>query len=339
MPLPLATSCRYLSLEIDKILSLISFFEKHTRLRHLYQRFEQRRHPPSDSFSIHAQYPAGAWGRVTIRSTEEPSLTHIIAKSLVQSLATMFLCGNFIVAFGASLLFTTTTHALTITYCSSQNTGSSFAAGMFRLVSCLVYHGANSVVVDAQFQSDGACQQTCLGSYAFAILQGSDCWCSNYIPAETVPPSSCNEQCPGFPNDTCGNSAEGLFGYIALTISPSGTLGVPDYTAAPSSFGPQPVSSYPSAPSSTLPIPISIRISTIFESFSYPETQTSIIPVSSLDMSRSLTSSVLTFSLTDYCGSRKCCDRAGNGDGLVSGTGCNNFLSTAPSDILHNLPS
>ncbi|MCJ1403506.1 hypothetical protein MMC11_006729 [Xylographa trunciseda] len=53
-------------------------------------------------------------------------------------------------------------------------------------------------------------------------------------------PSFREVTCPGFPTDTCGNTAEGLFGYIALTVFPSGTLGAPDFPAAPSSFPPQP---------------------------------------------------------------------------------------------------
>jgi len=104
---------------------------------------------------------------------------------------------------------------LTITYCSSQNTGASFAP------------------VNNPYQSDGACYDTCLAGYAFAILQGSNCWCSNYIPEDTTSISSCDSQCPGFPSDTCGNQALNLFGYISLTISPSGTLDTSAPTVAP----------------------------------------------------------------------------------------------------------
>ena len=193
------------------------------------------------------------------------------------------------------------------------------------------FSSADPVIVNAQYQSNGACQQTCLGSYAFAVIQGSDCWCSDYIPAESVGTDSCNEQCPGFPSDTCGNTEEDLFGYIALTVSPSGTLGAPGFTAAPSSFGLQPVSNHPSAASSTSPIPISVRISTILESFSYLETRTSFIPVSSLDLNFCLTLDLLTFSLTDYCGSRKCRDRAGNGDCFAGRADQYHFFSMAPS--------
>lgn len=88
------------------------------------------------------------------------------------------------------------------------------------------------------FQSDGSCQQTCLSSYAFAILQGSSCWCSDYIPADTTFTSSCDEHCPGFPSDTCGSTSSGLFGYIALNKSPSGTAGASSAAATTSNSQP-----------------------------------------------------------------------------------------------------
>ncbi|KZF22905.1 hypothetical protein L228DRAFT_268280 [Xylona heveae TC161] len=95
--------------------------------------------------------------------------------------------------------------SLDIRYCSSQNTGSSF----------------NSV--SNIYQSNGACSDTCKSNYAFAILQGSSCWCSNYVPSSTTSTGSCNQNCPGYPDDKCGNESEGLYGYIALGNSPSGT--------------------------------------------------------------------------------------------------------------------
>ncbi|KAH0354087.1 hypothetical protein KCU81_g1035, partial [Aureobasidium melanogenum] len=98
-------------------------------------------------------------------------------------------------------------HGLGQTYCSSQNTGSNFDA-----------------VTDI-YQSNGACQKTCVDNYAFAIVQYQQCWCSNYAPADQVDVSECNQSCPGYPDDKCGDKDNGLYGYIKLNNSPSGTLG------------------------------------------------------------------------------------------------------------------
>ena len=81
------------------------------------------------------------------------------------------------------------------------------------------------------YQSNGACKVECMQNYAFAVVQFQRCWCSNYIPANQASVGSCNDDCPGFPDEQCGNLDQGLFGYIALSKSPSGTLGA----ASPSS--------------------------------------------------------------------------------------------------------
>ncbi|RFU35049.1 hypothetical protein B7463_g1320, partial [Scytalidium lignicola] len=107
--------------------------------------------------------------------------------------------------------------ALKISFCSSLNT-------------------ANTNKNTSIFQSNGLCHDFCDSSYAFAVLQDNGCWCSNYVPGQTTSVSDCNEPCPGFPPDLCG--AKGLFGYIALDKSPSGTHGadsVPSTPAADSS--------------------------------------------------------------------------------------------------------
>jgi cell wall integrity and stress response component len=75
-----------------------------------------------------------------------------------------------------------------------------------------------------QFQSDGSCQVNCQDSYAFAVLQGTNCWCSDYAPSDQKQTNLCNDPCPGFPRDWCGNLSAGLYGYIALSIAPSGTI-------------------------------------------------------------------------------------------------------------------
>lgn len=97
---------------------------------------------------------------------------------------------------------------LTNAYCSTDNTG--VANGPYYNI----------------YQSMGSCATQCQQTYAFAVLQGKDCWCSDYIPGSVTNNANCNSPCPGFPSDLCGNPSEGLFGYVALNIAPSGTSGV-----------------------------------------------------------------------------------------------------------------
>lgn len=68
-----------------------------------------------------------------------------------------------------------------------------------------------------QFQSNGACSQTCqTAGYYLAVVQDYDCWCTNYAPSTTVSLSNCSDECPGFPDELCGSLANKLFGYIEL---------------------------------------------------------------------------------------------------------------------------
>ncbi|KAE9983865.1 hypothetical protein BLS_003523 [Venturia inaequalis] len=108
-------------------------------------------------------------------------------------------------------------YALSAQYCSTQNTGGGASP--------------NSSI----YQSNGLCHDTCLASYAFAIVQGQNCWCSNYAPAAQGSTSKCNTPCPGFPDELCGNSDQSLYGYISLNVAPSGTLGVASSSTAASS--------------------------------------------------------------------------------------------------------
>jgi cell wall integrity and stress response component len=74
------------------------------------------------------------------------------------------------------------------------------------------------------YQSNGHCLTVC-GKYAFAVVQGQSCWCSNYIPSDQQSTSSCNEQCPGYPYENCGSSSSNLYGYVAVGNAASGTAG------------------------------------------------------------------------------------------------------------------
>ncbi|KAF4213511.1 hypothetical protein CNMCM8980_009094 [Aspergillus fumigatiaffinis] len=105
--------------------------------------------------------------------------------------------------------------ASNITYCSSVNTGSSFSANI------------------SIYQSNGLCTDTCNADYAFAILQGKECWCSNIAPnkATNTDISDCAVGCPGYPTDSCGDASKGLYAYIQMSVhNPSGTAAAPSST-------------------------------------------------------------------------------------------------------------
>ncbi|KAF3479703.1 uncharacterized protein GIQ15_06679 [Arthroderma uncinatum] len=106
---------------------------------------------------------------------------------------------------------------VSIDYCAKLNTGSNF-----------------DYVVDG-FQSIGACQKTCGDKYAFAILQGKTCWCSNAAPGNTVSNDKCNQNCPGYPDDKCGSASQGLYAYIVLDKKPTTTIGSSSMTTSSSS--------------------------------------------------------------------------------------------------------
>lgn len=112
------------------------------------------------------------------------------------------------------------------------------------------------------FQSNGLCHDHCLANYAFAIVQGSKCWCSNFVPSTEA--TGCTQECPGYGLEQCGNTSKGLFGYIALTNAPSGTSG-PSSTVRTTSNPPQTSSSSSSSPIDTTSASIPISISTVVE--------------------------------------------------------------------------
>ncbi|CAK7272796.1 Cell wall integrity and stress response component 4 [Sporothrix epigloea] len=108
------------------------------------------------------------------------------------------------------------TPSVPIAYCASVNTGST---------------PANTSI----YQSDGLCYGFCVDNYAFAVVQGHNCWCSDYIPSKSVQVSAseCNIPCPGWSPDVCGG--DNLFGYMALNKFPSGTAGGSNTPSATSS--------------------------------------------------------------------------------------------------------
>ncbi|ODQ54610.1 hypothetical protein SAICODRAFT_69816 [Saitoella complicata NRRL Y-17804] len=84
-------------------------------------------------------------------------------------------------------------------YCASDNTGSGYDS------------------IYSTYQSSGACQSTCSG-YAFAIVQGYYCWCSDIAPNgdSTSSNSDCSDPCPGYPSDYCGSTSNNLYYYYAI---------------------------------------------------------------------------------------------------------------------------
>lgn len=72
-----------------------------------------------------------------------------------------------------------------------------------------------------QYMSNGWCHDYCNTlSSDTAIVQGSDCWCSNDTISRTVSDSNCETVCPGFPPENCAGN--GYFGYIFVN-NPVGT--------------------------------------------------------------------------------------------------------------------
>ena len=189
--------------------------------------------------------------------------------------------------------------------------------------------------VSNSYQSNGACSTTCSG-YAFAVVQGTSCWCSNYIPASQSSTGSCSVACPGYPYENCRDQSSGLFGYVALGPSPSGTQGAASSSAASSPSDPSPSSYSPTAYADQAVSTLSLkRIRNDHPSLSFPSYGTFSVPGSrsfdlgisfngvSISTAVSITSHVLTSKCTEFFTRTECCDCAGNGHRLPSGV---NFL-------------
>ena len=144
-------------------------------------------------------------------------------------------------ATSTSLLLFASVNAVSLTQCSSQNTGSGGQS-------------SNSI-----YMSNGKCHDNCAG-YAFAITQWQNCWCSNEAPAGIASVGDCNQQCPGYPSEMCGNEQQGLFGYVALGPVPQGTLIAGGSSSSATSAGSSALASSFVAPSSSPPPPPSTQV-------------------------------------------------------------------------------
>ncbi|PSN74620.1 hypothetical protein BS50DRAFT_581417 [Corynespora cassiicola Philippines] len=127
----------------------------------------------------------------------------------------------------ALLLLARPAAAVDAAYCSSQNT-------------------ADGDVHFDTYQSNGWCRGACPG-YAYGIIQEKNCWCSNYAPAQQEDTDECDDPCPGYPDDKCGNKDDGLYIYIALDSQPSGTKGAPSQPAPTSKVSDSAESSSPAS--------------------------------------------------------------------------------------------
>ncbi|KAF9691525.1 hypothetical protein EKO04_010400 [Ascochyta lentis] len=128
-----------------------------------------------------------------------------MASTLGPTLSNMFVA---LVTLLFSALATAQNTGFTQSYCSSQNTATNDAFFW-------------------TYQSNGKCSDHCnsAGTYAFAVIQYTNCWCSNYIPSTTTDISSCQKDCPGYPDEKCGDKDADLYIYIKLSGQPSGTAG------------------------------------------------------------------------------------------------------------------
>jgi cell wall integrity and stress response component len=145
-----------------------------------------------------------------------------------------------------------------------------------------------------QYNSDGSCQVKCQDTYAFAILLGSDCWCSDYAPSNQKQTDLCDDPCPGYQSDWCGSTSAGLYGYIALSISPSGTIGgAASSPQTSSSIASSSVSTTPSTPRYQTPSFLST-----YTSFAVETAPTSAASITTLTSVVSVQSSVQASSST-----------------------------------------
>lgn len=159
---------------------------------------------------------------------------------------------------------------------------------VFININCV--HDWLNLLVNSIYQSDGLCHDNCKGSYAFFIVQGSNCWCSNFIPADQVSTDNCNSQCPGFDSDWCGNPDQGLYGYYQIEDGqPQGTSG------GSSSSSPRKTSSVSTIPSSFGFFSPSTSLEPTRSIFSV-----SVVTVAPLQSTVQTSSFLVDFSTTDY---------------------------------------
>ncbi|KAL8847140.1 MAG: hypothetical protein Q9221_007805 [Calogaya cf. arnoldii] len=135
--------------------------------------------------------------------------------------------------------------------------------------------GADSDAVTYDYQSAGRCFDSCKAQYAFAVVKGKSCWCSDYAPADITSVGSCSSPCPGYPFEQCGSSEN--FGYIAIGKAPAGTRGASQSLSSASS--PPEVSTSISEVTPPTPKPVTVQ-QTVTAS---PSVEISLTPSTILD--------------------------------------------------------
>ena len=92
--------------------------------------------------------------------------------------------------------------------------------------------------MEHEWNSNGWCHDRCKEKgTAFAIVQFTSCFCSDWIPLEQIGGENCQKPCPGFPTEQCGDQEKGTYGYIAIAgKKPAGTLGASTVSVPPSSI-------------------------------------------------------------------------------------------------------
>ncbi|RVD84680.1 uncharacterized protein DFL_006412 [Arthrobotrys flagrans] len=162
-----------------------------------------RREPPSESrsslaslsFQPHCNMPASS----TFSSGSAWLPTTSTTRHRRISPSTGFINTVWLPLLLGSVFFARVSHAaINLVYCSPENTGRDYP----------VY---NSI-----YQSDGECRDHCVNDYAFGIVLWQNCWCSNYPPIELKNLDECQDSCPGYPDDRCGNRTENYYNYIEL---------------------------------------------------------------------------------------------------------------------------
>ncbi|KAK8158152.1 hypothetical protein BC567DRAFT_28529 [Phyllosticta citribraziliensis] len=172
-------------------------------------------------------------------------------------------------------LFLGQARGLSQTYCSGQNTGASNFQDTYT------------------FQSNGHCYNECKENFAFAIVQGKNCWCSNYAPSDQKDTTKCDTTCPGYGYESCGNSDDNLYGYIRADTPISGTAAAS--TAAKTSAQSSATSVPPTTRVDTKTVAVDHTVSKLITVIPSPSsTSTSTTPSSTSESSAESTSSAAT---------------------------------------------
>lgn len=90
-------------------------------------------------------------------------------------------------------------------------------------------------LAQSNFMSNGACAEICTDEYAYAVIIGQSCYCSNDVPATQVSTDECHDPCPGYPPEFCGNATAGYYAYFNLGRAASATVQLSTATANSSS--------------------------------------------------------------------------------------------------------